>query len=278
LLVKAGSGLGTLGIPDSAGVPAGVAQYTLTLPYNDVGALTDLFQQRGSEIAAVIVEPVAGNMGCVPPGDDFLTAIVSICKKFGAVSIFDEVMTGCRVSRGGAQGLYGVVPDMTCLGKVVGGGLPLAIYGGRREIMNCVAPLGPVYQAGTLSGNPVAVAAGIATLELLDQAVYDQLEKLGAALELGFKEVLLRRGVTGAVQRVGSMLTVFFSIDRVTDYLTACKSDRAFFARWHRGLVERGVYWPPSQLEAAFISVAHTHADIDRTLTAADEALRESAP
>ena len=278
LLVKAGSGLGTLGIPDSAGVPAGVAQYTLTLPYNDVGALTDLFQQRGSEIAAVIVEPVAGNMGCVPPGDDFLTAIVSICKKFGAVSIFDEVMTGCRVSRGGAQALYGVVPDMTCLGKVVGGGLPLAIYGGRREIMNCVAPLGPVYQAGTLSGNPVAVAAGIATLELLDQAVYDQLEKLGAALELGFKEVLLRRGVTGAVQRVGSMLTVFFSIDRVTDYLTACKSDRAFFARWHRGLVERGVYWPPSQLEAAFISVAHTHADIDRTLTAADEALRESAP
>ncbi len=277
MLAKAGSGVGTLGIPDSAGVPDGVVQYTLTLPYNDVAALYGLFQQRGPEIAAVIVEPVAGNMGCVPPSRDFLESIVSACKEFGSVSIFDEVMTGSRVSRGGAQAHYGVTPDMTCLGKVVGGGMPLAVYGGRREIMNCVAPLGPVYQAGTLSGNPIAVAAGIATLELLDSAVYEKLEALGAALELGFTDLLRRRGVAGVVQRVGSMLTLFFSVDRVTDYATACKADRARFARWHRQLLERGVYWPPSQLEAAFISAAHTRADVERTLLAADGALRESA-
>jgi len=275
LLAKAGSGVGTLGIPDSAGVPEGMAQYTLTLPYNDSAALEALFQERGSEIAAVIVEPVAGNIGCVLPAPGFLSTIVAICKKFGAVSIFDEVMTGCRVSSGGAQDYYGITPDMTCLGKVVGGGMPLAIYGGRRDIMNCVAPLGPVYQAGTLSGNPIAVAAGIATLEQLDQAAYMRLEELGAALETGLTQVLTRNEVSGVVQRVGSMLTVFFGVQKVIDYATACQADRGRFARWHAGLLKRGIYWPPSQLETAFISVAHTSADIVRTLVAAEAALRE---
>ncbi len=275
LLAKAGSGVGTLGIPDSAGVPEGMAQYTLTLPYNDLVALEALFQERGSDIAAVIVEPVAGNIGCVPPAPDFLSTIVAVCKKFGSVSIFDEVMTGCRVSSGGAQAYYGVTPDMTCLGKVVGGGMPLAIYGGRRDIMNCVAPLGPVYQAGTLSGNPIAVAAGIATLEHLDQASYVRLEELGAALETGLNQVLTRNEVSGIVQRVGSMLTVFFGVQRVIDYATACQADRGRFARWHAGLLKRCIYWPPSQLESAFISVAHTSADIDRTLVAAEAALSE---
>ena len=277
LLAKAGSGVGTLGIPDSAGVPSGIAQYTITLPYNDIGALKSLFEQRGSEIAAVIVEPVAGNMGCVPPLTGFLEAIVETCRHSGALCIFDEVMTGCRVSRGGAQARYGLSPDLTCLGKVVGGGLPLAVYGGRREIMSSVAPLGPVYQAGTLSGNPIAVSAGMATLELLDDAVYEKLEQTGAALEAGLVELLSKHKVQGVVQRVGAMLTLFFTAGRVIDYATACQSDRAKFARWHRGLLEHGVYWPPSQLEAAFISAAHTGADIKQTLEAADHAFREIA-
>jgi glutamate-1-semialdehyde 2,1-aminomutase len=275
LLVKAGSGLSTFGIPDSAGVPEGVAQYTLTLPYNDTTALSSLFRERGAEIAAIIVEPVAGNMGCVPPAPDFLTTIITLCNKYDSVSIFDEVMTGCRVSRGGAQAHYGFAPDMTCLGKVVGGGLPLAIYGGRRDIMQCVSPLGPVYQAGTLSGNPLAVAAGIATLELLDEPIYQSLNELGARLENGLNEILSRQKVSGVVQRVGSMLTMFFTAQSVTNYTTACQADRDRFARWHRGLLARGVYWPPSQLEAAFLSAAHTSADIDRTLTAAEASLRD---
>ena len=275
LLAKAGSGVGTLGIPDSAGVPEGIAQYTITVPYNDAAALEALFRQNGAQIAAVIVEPVAGNMGCVPPVSGFLEKIIDLCRANGAVSIFDEVMTGCRVSRGGAQELFGLRPDMTCLGKVIGGGLPLAIYGGRRDIMQCVAPVGPVYQAGTLSGNPLAVAAGIATLELLGAATYDKLEQTGAALERGLSELLTRRRIQGVVQRVGSMLTLFFSVDRVVDYATACLSDRGKFARWHRGLLERGVYWPPSQLEAAFISAAHGQHEVERTLVAADQAFGE---
>jgi len=277
LLSKAGSGVGTLGIPDSAGVPPGIAEYTLTLPYNDSVALNALFQQRGPQIAGVIVEPVAGNMGCVPPLPGFLESIIGICKSNGAVSIFDEVMTGCRVSRGGAQGHLGLRPDLTCLGKVVGGGLPLAVYGGRREVMSNVAPLGPVYQAGTLSGNPLAVAAGIATLELLQASAYEKLERTGAALEAGLSTLLQRHSLRGVVQRVGSMLTLFFSVDRVVDYSTACQSDRAKFADWHRCLLEQGVYWPPSQLEAAFLSAAHDDADITRTLEAADHAFSEIA-
>jgi len=278
LLAKAGSGVGTLGIPDSAGVPEGIAQYTITLPYNDGASLNALFAERGTQIACVIVEPVAGNMGCVAPAPEFLETLISVCKSSGAVSIFDEVMTGCRVAWGGAQGQFGLKPDMTCLGKVVGGGLPLAIYGGRRDIMQSVAPLGPVYQAGTLSGNPLAVAAGIATLELLDETVYRRLEQTGAALQRGLTDLLARHGILGVVQRVGSMLTLFFSVDCVVDYASACRADRAKFASWHKGLLERGVYWPPSQLEAAFISAAHGQTEVERTLAAANQAFGDLAP
>jgi glutamate-1-semialdehyde 2,1-aminomutase len=276
LLVKAGSGLSTFGVPDSAGVPAGVAQYTLTQPYNDSAALRGLFQRRGKEIAAVIVEPVAGNMGCVPPAPGFLQTIVELCKQHGAISVFDEVMTGCRLAPGGAQEVYGLAPDMTCLAKVVGGGMPLAVYGGRREIMSCVSPLGPVYQAGTLSGNPIAVAAGITTLGLLDAAAYRKLEFTSHGLADGLSSMLRRVSVSGQVQRVGSMLTMFFTGQPVVDYASANACDRERFARWHRGLLERGVYWPPSQLEAAFVSLAHTPEDIAKTLQAAEAALREA--
>ncbi len=278
LLVKAGSGLSTFGVPDSAGVPAGVAQYTLTQPYNDSAGLRSLFHERGREIAAVIVEPVAGNMGCVPPAAGFLQSIIELCEQYGSVSVFDEVMTGCRVARGGAQQCYGLRPNMTCLGKVVGGGMPLAIYGGRRDIMSCVSPVGPVYQAGTLSGNPIAVAAGITTLALLDDAAYSRLEVTSARLADGLVAVLRRTGVNAMMQRVGSMLTVFFTDQTVTDYSSANTCDRNQFARWHRGLLERGVYWPPSQLEAAFVSLAHTEDDIATTLEAAEAALREAIP
>jgi glutamate-1-semialdehyde 2,1-aminomutase len=273
LLVKAGSGAATFGVPDSAGVPAGIAGSTATLPYNDTKALASLFEARGREIAAVIVEPVAGNMGCVPPAKGFLEAIVDLCGKHGAVSIFDEVMTGCRVSRSGVQGTTKLRPDMTCLGKIVGGGLPLAAYGGRRAIMEKVAPLGPVYQAGTLSGNPVAVSAGLATLDRLDDALYDKLESLGARLQEGFEAALRKRSIPGCVQRVGSMLTLFFQQGPVRCWDDARTSDTERFAAWHRGLRARGIYWPPSQFEAAFLSAAHTEADIDATIHACEEAL-----
>jgi glutamate-1-semialdehyde 2,1-aminomutase len=277
LLVKAGSGLATFGVPDSAGVPEGTARTTVTLPYNDVAALEQLFAARGAEIAAVIVEPVVGNMGCVPPQPGFLEAILSTCKKHGALSIFDEVMTGCRLARGGAQERFGLVPDLTTLGKVVGGGMPLAVYGGRDDVMSKVAPLGPVYQAGTLSGNPVAVAAGLATIELLVPSLYERLERTGAALEAGFRAAAARRGVPVCVQRVGSMLTLFFQAGPVRSWTDAARSDTKRFAAWHAGLLARGVYWPPSQFEAAFVSGAHDDADVKRTIAAADEALGEAA-
>ncbi|HVU04689.1 MAG TPA: glutamate-1-semialdehyde 2,1-aminomutase [Polyangiaceae bacterium] len=276
LLVKAGSGAATFGAPDSAGVPAATVSSTVTAPYNDVGALTELFEREGSRIAAVIVEPVAGNMGCVPPVPGFLEAIIDLCEKHGAVSIFDEVMTGSRLARGGAQERFGLRPQMTCLGKVVGGGMPLAVYGGRRDIMKNVAPIGPVYQAGTLSGNPLAVTAGIATLERLDASVYETLERLGARLEAGLREGLGKTKGTGVVQRVGSMLTLFFHDGPVRSWKDAEKSDTKRFGRFHQGLTSRGVYWPPSQFEAAFLSAAHTEADIDRTIDAATQALAES--
>ena len=277
LLVKAGSGAATLGVPDSAGVPASAAANTATLPYNDLAALRALFAARGSEIAAVIVEPVVGNMGCVPPLPGFLEEIVSLCTKHGAVSIFDEVMTGSRLSRSGLQGRAGLTPDMTCLGKIVGGGLPLAVYGGRREIMSRVAPLGPVYQAGTLSGNPVAVSAAMATLALLNDELYTHLETLGARLEAGMCASVERHGVPACVQREGSMLTLFFTPGPVRSWGDASQSDTARFGRWHRGMRERGQYWPPSQYEAAFIGGAHTLADIDATVAACDLALAGSA-
>jgi glutamate-1-semialdehyde 2,1-aminomutase len=275
-LVKAGSGAATFGTPDSAGVPRQTAEATLTLPYSDVSALEQLFASRGGEIAAVIVEPVVGNMGVVPPRQGFLEAIVALCTKHGALSIFDEVMTGCRVAPGGAQQRFGLRPDLTCLGKVVGGGLPLAVYGGRADVMKTVAPLGPVYQAGTLSGNPIAVSAGLATLDRLGPEVYEHLERLGATLEAGLMRVIEQRGASARVQRVGSMLTVFFRREPVHSWTDAAQCDKARFAKFHAGLLSRGVYWPPSQFEAAFLSAAHTEDDLEETVACAAAALADA--
>lgn len=276
LLVKAGSGLATFGVPDSAGVPEGTARDTLTLPFNDRAALEALFAARGAEIAAVIVEPVVGNMGCVPPQEGFLEAIVGLCKGAGAISIFDEVMTGCRLARGGAQERFGIKPDMTTLGKVIGGGMPLAAYGGRAEVMGCIAPLGPVYQAGTLSGNPIAVSAGLATIERLTPELYQTLEALGSSLEEGLRGAAQASGAAACVQRVGSMITLFFTEGPVRSWDDAARSDTKRFAAWHRGMLARGIYWPPSQFEAAFLGGAHTEADIEKTIAAAKEALAEA--
>jgi glutamate-1-semialdehyde 2,1-aminomutase len=273
LLVKAGSGAATFGVPDSAGVPVATAGNTATLAFNDVTALRDLFASRGKDIAAVIVEPVVGNMGVVPPAAGFLETLLEECSKHGAVSIFDEVMTGCRVARGGMQERAGLRPDMTCLGKIVGGGLPLAAYGGKRSIMEKVAPLGPVYQAGTLSGNPIAVSAALALLEELDDAVYVRLEALSSRLEAGLVRAIAKRGVSACVQRVGSMLTLFFTRGPVRAWDDAKASDTKAFGRWHGAMLERGFYWPPAQFEAAFVSTAHSAADIDHTIEAADAAL-----
>ena len=274
LLVKAGSGAATFGNPDSAGVPASIVQNTATLAYNDPTALRELFARDGARIAAVIVEPVSGNMGCVPQ-PQFLDSILELCSEHGALSIFDEVMTGCRVARGGAQGLFGMKPDLTCLGKIVGGGLPLAVYGGRADVMQKVAPVGPVYQAGTLSGNPIAVNAGLSTLAELDERSYERLEALGSRLQTGLERVLRDTATPAVVQRVGSMLTLFFHRGPVRSWLDAVASDTQRFGSFHRGLVTRGVYWPPSQFEAAFISLAHTDEDIDTTIEAARGALSD---
>jgi len=269
LLVKAGSGAATFGVPDSAGVPAAMARLTVTLPYNDGDALGRLFREQGDRIAGVIVEPVVGNMGCVAPEPGFLAAIIEACRAHGALSIFDEVMTGCRLSMGGAQQLYGLRPDLTCLGKIVGGGMPLAVYGGREDAMNRVAPLGPIYQAGTLSGNPVAVSAGLATLERLTPALYEKVETTSAALERGLTAAIAEQKLKARVQRVGSMLTVFFRSEPVRNWTDAAACDTRQFAVWHAALIERGVYWPPSQFEAAFVGAAHSAADIEKTVGAA---------
>jgi glutamate-1-semialdehyde 2,1-aminomutase len=273
LLVKAGSGAATLGVPDSAGVPAAMAENTVTLAYNDTSGLRALFKERGTKIAAVIVEPVVGNMGVVPAAPGFLEAIVSECRASGAVSMFDEVMTGCRVALGGAQARLGLRPDMTCLGKIIGGGMPLAAYGGQRAIMEKIAPLGPVYQAGTLSGNPVAVSAGLATLSLLDEALYVRLEALAGRLQEGLEKAIASHAVAACVQRVGSMITLFFTAGPVRSWADAKRCDTRAFARWHEGMLSRGVYWPPAQFEAAFVSGAHSEADIDGTLRAAEASL-----
>jgi glutamate-1-semialdehyde 2,1-aminomutase len=275
LLVKAGSGAATFGAPDSAGVPADMVKNTVSCAYNDGAGLNELFARDGQRIAAVIVEPVAGNMGCVPPAAGFLKQIIDTCTKHGALSIFDEVMTGSRLARGGAQELFGLRPDLTCLGKVVGGGMPLAVYGGRAEIMKKISPLGPVYQAGTLSGNPLAVTAGLATLALLDVRAYARLEALGARLEAG-----LNRAFSGAsrplcVQRVGSMITIFFHAGPIRSWDDAKNCDTAAFGRFHRSLLAEGVYWPPAQFEAAFISLAHDEAVIDQTIAAASRAIAQ---
>lgn len=269
LLVKAGSGVATLGLPDTRGVPERFCETTLALPYNDADAAERAFKAHGDHIAAVIVEPVAGNMGCVPPAPGFLEALRELTTRHGALLIFDEVMTGFRVAYGGAQSLYGVRPDLTTLGKVIGGGLPVGAYGGRADIMRLVAPAGPVYQAGTLSGNPLAVAAGLAMLRFLREhpETYQQLERHTAALAASAPA-----GVT--VNRVGSMFTFFFTDKPVTDYESAKRSDTARFSNFFRSMLEGGIYLAPSQFEAAFVSAAHNDADIERTVKAAGEAFR----
>jgi glutamate-1-semialdehyde 2,1-aminomutase len=276
LLVAAGSSATTLGVPDSPGVPRGCTQDTLILRYNDCQALADAFAAHGERIAGVIVEPVVGNMGLVPPAPEFLAELRRLTEKHGALLIYDEVMTGFRLAYGGAQALFQQAPDLTVLAKVVGGGLPVGAYGGRAEVMARVMPAGPVFQAGTLSGNPLAMAAGAATLrELREHPPYARLEALGARLADGLDRAATAAGVPHRVQRVGSMLTLFFTDRPVTDYDAAKTSDTARFAKFFWGMMDRGVYLPCSQFEAAFVSAAHTEADIDRTVAAAREALAE---
>jgi len=274
LLVKAGSGAATLGVPTSAGVPATAAQTTLVAPYNDLEAVQRLFEAQPSEIAAVIVEPVAANMGVVPPEPGFLAGLRQITRAYHALLIFDEVVTGFRVAYGGAQTLYGIEPDLTCLGKVIGGGLPVGAYGGSREIMALVAPSGPVYQAGTLSGNPLAMTAGIETLRLIrEPGVYQRLEERAARLGAGLREAAVRAGVPLTVNRVGSMLTPFFTPGPVFNYATAREANTQRYAAFFHRLLEAGVYPPPSQFEAWFVSGAHTEADLEATVQAAETAL-----
>jgi len=278
LLVKAGSGGATLGIPDSAGVPAALAGLTLSVAFNDLDAVRAIFRARGDAVAAVIVEPVAGNMGVVPPRPGFLEGLREVTAAHGAVLIFDEVITGFRVAYGGAQARYGVVPDLTCLGKIIGGGLPVGAYGGARRLMERVAPLGGVYQAGTLSGNPLAVAAGLAALRALREGgAYARLEALGARLEAGLRAAAARSGVPLTLNRVGSMLTAFFCDGPVRDYAGARRADTARYARFFRAMLARGVYLAPSQFEAAFVSLAHDDADLDLAARAAAEAFADAA-
>ena len=276
LLVKAGSGVATLGIPGSAGVPPAFVQYTLSLRFNDLDQVASVMQDQGDEVAAIILEPVAGNMGAVPPKPGFLEGLRHWCDQTGALLIFDEVMTGFRVALGGAQALYSVRPDLTCLGKVIGGGLPVGAYGGRKDIMSKVAPVGEVYQAGTLSGNPLAVTAGLTTLKLLSQpGVYDQLEERSGYLFEEMSRLATKHKIPSSMNRVGSMGSVFFTAQKVVDFDTAQTSDTQKFAHMFCAMLERGVYLAPSQFEAAFVSLAHDQEDIDKTLAAADEVLKE---
>jgi glutamate-1-semialdehyde 2,1-aminomutase len=276
LLVRAGSGATTFGVPDSAGVPEAVAGHTLIAEFNDLEMVDTYLRAEGRDIAAVIVEPVVGNMGVIAPAPGYLAGLQELCRTYGVLLIFDEVITGFRVAYGGVQTLAGIRPDLTCLGKVIGGGLPLAAFGGRRDIMEQLAPLGPVYQAGTLAGNPLAVAAGLATLALLAKpGVYERLEALGTRLEAGVRQALATSGVPGCVNRVGSMWTLFLGPPAVGDASAARGADTALFGRWFRAMLARGIYLPPSQFEAAFISLAHTEETIDATLRAARESLAE---
>ncbi|HXU73159.1 MAG TPA: glutamate-1-semialdehyde 2,1-aminomutase [Polyangia bacterium] len=274
LLVAGGSGIATLGIPGSAGVTPGTVADTLTAPWNDEAAMRATFDANPGQIAAVIVEPICGNIGCVPPQPGYLQALRALTKQHGAVLIFDEVMTGFRVAFGGAQALYGVEPDMTTLGKIVGGGLPVGAYGGKREIMSHVAPVGGVYQAGTLSGNPLAVAAGRKMLEIIARpGVYEQLEQSSAKLVDGMGAIARERGIPLTSNRVGSMFTGFFTAEPATDYATAKKSDTARFGKFFHAMLDAGVYLAPSQFEAAFVSLAHDGRAIDRTIESARRAL-----
>ncbi len=275
LLVSAGSGPATFGIPGTKGVPASYAEKTLVAPYNDAARLDEVFGRFGRDIACVIVEPVAGNMGVVPPTPGWLKSMKELTARHGALLVFDEVITGFRVGLSGAQGLYGVTPDLTVLGKILGGGMPAAAFGGRKEVMDALAPSGPVYQAGTLSGNPVAMAAGLATLEVLrDENPYPRLEKLSGMLAEGLAEAARKAGVPVAQNRVGSMQTLFFTDAPVFDYAGARRSDAARYARFFHGMLERGVILAPSQFEACFVSTAHGEADVAKVVEAAGEAMR----
>lgn len=272
LLVKAGSGIATLGLPDSPGVPTGYARETLTATYNDIQSVQKHFTKAGKKIAAVIVEPVCGNIGVILPKRGFLESLRTITREYGALLIFDEVITGFRLGLGGAQKLFGIVPDLTCLGKIIGGGLPLAGFGGKRKIMNMLAPSGPVYQAGTLSGNPLAVAAGLVTLELLERpGAYNKLDGAAAQLEYGFRAALTKCSIKATLNRVGSMMTLFFGVDRVESAQEARQCDRKTFASFFHGMLKRGIYLPPAPFEAMFVSLAHTNSDLRRTISACEE-------
>ncbi|MCX7760737.1 MAG: glutamate-1-semialdehyde 2,1-aminomutase [Hydrogenothermaceae bacterium] len=276
LLVSAGSGVATLGIPGTPGIPEELAKLTIVLPYNNIEAVEETFKKYGEDIACVIIEPVAGNMGVVAPSKEYHQKLRQITRDYGALLIFDEVMTGFRLAYGGAQELYNIDPDITTFGKVIGGGLPVGAYGGKREIMEYVAPVGPVYQAGTLSGNPLAMAAGLAQLKLLKELnPYQELDKKGKVLEDGIKEISKLTGKPITVNRVGSMITAFFTDKEVLDFQTAKTSDTQLFAKFFRGLIEEGVYLPASQFEAFFLSTAHSNSDLEITLEKMEKVLRK---
>jgi glutamate-1-semialdehyde 2,1-aminomutase len=278
LLVKAGSGVATLSLPDSPGVPHGFARETLSAKYNEIMSVQRLFDKYPKQVAAVIVEPVCGNMGVIPPRAQFLSQLRDMTKRNGTVLIFDEVITGFRVSLGGAQKLFRVTPDLTCLGKVLGGGFPLAAFGGRREIVDLLAPVGPVYQAGTLSGNPVAVAAGMATLKaLVCPGTYEVLETKAQKLEEGFRSIFSKYQIRATINRFGSMMTVFFGIDRVITPDEARQCDRRQFASFFHGMLKRGVYLPPAPFEAMFVSLVHSESDLSQTIAACDDWLRRES-
>ena len=276
-LIKAGSGALTIGVPDSPGVPSGLAKDTLVAQYNDPSSVAELFEEHRDRIAAVIVEPVAGNMGVIPPASGFLADLRHICDRYGSLLIFDEVITGFRLGRGGAQERFGVLPDLTVLGKIVGGGLPAAAYGGKRELMIQLAPAGPVYQAGTLSGNPLAMSAGLAQLELLEEEEpWDQLEEIAGRLEAGFRDALAQLGLNLTINRVGSMMTLFFAEPQVSDFAEATRSDTERHAAFCLEMLQRGVYLAPSQFEALFISTAHTEEDVEKTIEAGRASLENT--
>ena len=276
LLVAAGSGVATLGIPGSPGVPEAVAKHTLSLPFNDIECIQKVMNDQGDQIACIIVEPVAGNMGMVPPADGFLQSLRQLTEKHGALLIFDEVMTGFRVALGGAQSLYNISPDLTCFGKIIGGGLPVGAYGGRREVMENIAPQGPVYQAGTLSGNPIAMAAGIATLkQVMQEGFYENLEKTTCKLADGFAAAAQKAAIPAKVDHVGSMLGMFFTDQEVNNFDDAKQCDLERFAAFYNGMRKNGIYIAPSQFEALFVSAAHSEADIDQTIGAAETVLKD---
>ncbi|WP_054859093.1 glutamate-1-semialdehyde 2,1-aminomutase [Gracilibacillus sp. JCM 18860] len=272
LLIKAGSGVATLGLPDSPGVPESVAKHTITVPYNDIESLKYAFNEFGKDIAAVIVEPVSGNMGVVPPKGDFLQELRKITTENGSLLIFDEVMTGFRVGFHCAQGYFGVTPDLTCLGKVIGGGLPVGAYGGKRDIMESVAPVGDIYQAGTLSGNPLAMTAGLETLKAMDKDAYKAINQKVDRLVTGYKEAAEKYKLNLQINRAGSMVGVFFADQQVVDYATSSRSDLDQFASYYRTMAEEGIFLPPSQFEGLFLSTAHTDEDIEKTIQAAEKA------